>query len=109
MCIFCDIINKQAPAKIRYEDDEILAFDAINPKAKIHILIVPKKHFETLNEIPDTELEIISKMFKVAKKLAIENNIDNGYKLVMNNGKQAGQIIFHIHLHLLGGNNIGNV
>lgn len=108
MCIFCDIINKKSPAKIIYEDDEMLAFPDINPSAPVHILIISKKHIPSVNEIKAEDQAILGKMILVAKKLAKENKVDqSGYRLVINTGKDGGQIIEHLHLHLLGGKKLG--
>ena len=108
MCIFCDIANKKSPAKILYEDDEILAFPDINPSAPVHILIIPKKHIKSANELEAENQVLLGKMILTAKKLAKENKIDqSGYRLVINTGKDGGQIIEHLHLHLLGGKKLG--
>ena len=108
MCIFCDIINKKSPAKILYEDDEIIAFPDINPSAPVHILVIPKKHIKSVNELETKDRAIVGKMILVAKKLAKENKINqSGYRLVINTGKDGGQIIEHLHLHLLGGKKLG--
>ena len=108
MCIFCDIVNKKSSAKIIYEDDEILAFPDINPSAPVHILIIPKKHIKSVNELKTEDQALLGKMILVAKKLAKENKIDQpGYRLTVNVGKDGGQIIEHLHLHLLGGKKLG--
>lgn len=102
MCIFCQIINKEIQSDIIYEDDEIIAFNDINPKARHHILIVPKKHIDTIKDLKEDESDeiLVGKMFLVARNIAKEKNLD-GYQLLFNVGKSAGQIIFHIHLHLM--------
>jgi len=103
-CIFCKIAKKELPAKIRYEDEEIIAFDDTNPKAPVHILIVPKKHIESVNTLIERDAELIGKMVLVAQKLARQTRIDKtGYRLIINTGPNSGQIVDHIHLHLLGG------
>lgn len=103
-CIFCKIIKKEISAKIVYADREILAFEDINPMAPIHIIIIPQKHIEKLSEITEKNTSLIGKMVFVATKIAKEKNIsDNGYRLVFNCNRDAGQTILHIHLHLLGG------
>ncbi len=102
-CIFCKIVQGEVPAKKVYEDEEILAFHDINPQAPVHILIIPKKHIEKIEDINESDAPLIGKLFVVAKKLAKEFNLEDGYRLVINNGKKAGQAVFHIHLHLLGG------
>lgn len=102
MCIFCQIINKEIPAEIVYENDTLIAFKDIYPKAKTHILIVPKKHIETIKDIDENSGDdaLIGKMMLTARDIAKEKNLD-GYQLLFNVGKSAGQIIFHIHLHLM--------
>lgn len=109
-CIFCGIISKQSPAEIEYEDDEIIAFDDVNPKAKVHILVVPKKHISSVTELHDEDAVLIGKMVLVAKQLAVEKGIsEDGYRLVFNAGKHSGQIVDHIHLHLMGGGPLGSM
>lgn len=102
--LFTKIINREIPAEIVYEDNEIIAFNDINPQAPIHVLIVPKKEIKTLNDLEIDDKEIIGKMFLTAKKLAVKLNIDKtGYRTVFNCNEHGGQTVFHIHLHLLGG------
>ena len=102
--LFTKIINREIPAEIVYEDNEIIAFNDINPQAPIHLLIVPKKEIKTLNDLEIDDKEIIGKMFLTAKKLAVKLNIDKtGYRTVFNCNEHGGQTVFHIHLHLLGG------
>ena len=102
--IFSKIINKEIPATIVYEDDEILAFEDVAPKAPIHILIIPKKEISTLNNITEEDAELIGKLVIVAKKIAYDKKIEkDGYRLVMNCNDFGGQTVYHIHLHLLGG------
>lgn len=103
-CIFCKIAKGESPANIRFEDEKIVAFDDINPKAPIHVLIVPKKHVKSINDLPERDTELLGHMIMTAKKLAKELNVSKtGYKLVLNTGKEAGQLVDHLHLHLLGG------
>ena len=105
--IFSKIINKEIPAEIVYEDDELLAFNDINPQAPVHILIIPKKEIKTLNDIESEDKEIMGKMMLLAKDLARENNIDNsGYRTIFNCNDDGGQTVFHIHLHLIGGRSL---
>ncbi len=102
--LFTKIINREIPADIVYEDDQIIAFNDINPQAPVHILIVPKKEIATLNDLEIKDQEILGKMFLTAKKLAVKLNIDKtGYRTVFNCNEHGGQTVFHIHLHLLGG------
>ncbi len=101
-CVFCKIVAKKIPSEIVYEDEDILAFKDIDPKAPVHILIVPKEHIPTLND--SKNFNIFSKIFEVVVKLAKENKIDyDGYRVMVNCNKAAGQLIFHLHFHLLGG------
>ncbi len=103
-CIFCKIINKEVPSKVVYEDERVLAFDDINPKAPIHILLISKEHFGTLNEIPEEKKDILSHLLLKARQIAQEKGIaENGYRIVLNTERDSGQEVFHIHFHLLGG------
>ncbi|MEW6715153.1 MAG: histidine triad nucleotide-binding protein [Nitrospirota bacterium] len=103
-CLFCKIINKQIPAKSVYEDERVVAFNDINPQAPVHILILPKKHISTILEAGQEDNELIGHMFQVANKIAKNNNVaERGFRLVMNCNRDAGQTVFHIHLHILAG------
>ena len=102
MCIFCQIINKELPSTIVYEDDQVLAFNDIDPSADTHILIVPKKHIESIMELEEDDEQLAGHLLTVAHKVAKEKGL-KGYKLQFNVGKDGGQIVFHLHLHLLGG------
>jgi len=103
-CVFCQIAKKAMPAKIEYEDEEVIAFWDINPSAPVHLLIIPKEHISSLNEIKPENQQLLGKMILVAKRLAEQKKIEqDGYRLVVNTGPWAGQIIHHLHLHLLGG------
>ncbi len=103
-CIFCKIINKEIPAKIIYEDDKTLAFEDSNPQAPTHVLIIPKAHIPTLNDLEPKHNELIGHMTQVAKKIATDCSInESGYRIVTNCNAGAGQAVFHIHMHLLGG------
>jgi len=103
-CIFCKIIAGEIPAKIIYEDDKVVAFDDLYPKAPIHKLIIPRKHIATINNIEETDKELIGHMYWVAKKLAADLEIaEDGYRTLMNCNKNGGQEVYHLHLHLLGG------
>ena len=101
-CIFCKIANKDIDSELIYEDDEIIAFNDINPKAKHHILIIPKKHIPKISDLNENEQDeiLVGKMFLVARDIAKEKKLD-GYNLCFNVGESAGQIVFHIHLHLM--------
>ena len=103
-CIFCKIIKGEIPSTNVYKDEFVTAFRDINPAAPTHILIVPNKHIDSVNMlIPDDE-PLIGKMVSIAKQLANKEGIaESGYRLLINTGEEAGQTVFHIHLHLLGG------
>jgi len=105
-CIFCKIIVGEIPAKLIYDCNEVIAFDDINPQAPTHLLIVPKKHFENAGEIAESDAEILAEMFRVAKELAKGRGL-SGYRTVFNTGAEAGQSVFHAHLHLIGGRAFG--
>ena len=103
-CLFCKIINKEIPARIVYEDEHILAFKDINPQAPLHILLIPKEHFASLNALPEDKRHVIGRIFIKAREIASKNGIkDRGYRIVLNTEKDSGQEVFHIHFHLLGG------
>lgn len=103
-CIFCKIISGEIQGDILYRDDEVLAFRDINPVAPTHVLIIPVKHIATIDEIPEKDFSLAGKMLDVARKLAEKEKIkEKGYRLVINNGDDGGQIVKHLHLHLIGG------
>jgi histidine triad (HIT) family protein len=107
-CLFCKIIKKEIPAKIEYEDNEIIAIDDINPKAPIHILIIPKKHISNALDVKGKDAELIGKLVIKASDLAREKGISkSGFRLIFNSGPDSGQEVDHIHLHLLGGKPLG--
>ena len=102
--IFNKIINKEIKADIVFENDKVIAFKDINPAAPIHLLIIPKKNIKTINDIQKNDKELIGELFLAAKKIAKDYNIDkNGYRLIFNCNDDAGQTVFHIHMHLLAG------
>ena len=109
-CIFCLIASGSAPAKKVYEDDKIVAFHDIHSKAPVHVLVIPKKHVATLTEYLPEDADLLGKMMlllpQIAKTLGITAR---GYKVVINTGKEAGQVVFHFHIHLLGGGTIEEV
>lgn len=103
-CLFCKIVAKKVPATIIYEDSDTVAFEDINPQAPVHTLIIPKKHISTALDITDAENALIGHLFQVAGRIASEKGIaDGGFRLVVNTNAGAGQTVFHIHLHLIGG------
>ncbi len=100
-CVFCKIIGKKIPSNFVHEDEKCVAFNDINPKARVHILICPRKHIDSIAHLEEGDEIMIGHLVKVAKELAAKNNC-KGYQLLFNVGKEAGQIIFHVHLHLMG-------
>jgi len=106
-CLFCAINDKTIPATIVYEDDTVLAFRDIAPQAPTHILVIPKKHISTLNDIEKIDEALLGHMVHTAKTLAAEEGLaDNGYRLIMNCNGDSGQTVFHIHLHIVGGHRL---
>ena len=107
-CLFCKLIDKQIPSTVVYEDEHIYAFRDINPQAPTHILVIPKKHVPTTNDLGEEDAELIGKLVLKARDLAREEGIaEKGYRLVMNCNEWAGQTVFHVHLHLLSGRAMG--
>jgi histidine triad (HIT) family protein len=103
-CLFCKIIAGQIPGAIVHQDDTLVAFKDVNPQAPLHVLIVPRKHIPTLNDLEAGDDELVGSMFRRAAALAKENGYDErGYRVVFNTNREAGQTVFHIHLHLLAG------
>ncbi|MCE3238800.1 MAG: HIT-like protein [Gammaproteobacteria bacterium] len=103
-CLFCQIAKGEVSAEIIYQDDSVVAFNDIKPHAPQHILIIPKKHISTLNDLEAEDTQLVGHLIQTAKHLAKENNIaEDGYRLVINCNAGAGQTVFHLHLHLLGG------
>jgi histidine triad (HIT) family protein len=103
-CLFCKIARKEIPADVLYEDRLVLAFSDINPQAPVHVLIIPKAHHETLNDVSAEEQQLLGHMVLVATKMAGEQGLrEKGYRLVANCLASAGQSVFHVHFHLLGG------
>jgi histidine triad (HIT) family protein len=103
-CIFCKIVKGSIPAKKIYEDEDVIAFNDINPSARIHFLIVPKLHIESLASCEEQHIALLGKMLLLAPKLAKEQGL-SGFKTLINTGKDGGQEVFHIHVHVLGGGN----
>jgi histidine triad (HIT) family protein len=104
MCIFCKIIKKEVPSVVVYEDSDILAFKDARPLAPVHVLIIPKKHIESVNDFEDTDIELVGHMVLTAKKIAADFDISpKGYKLLFRVGEWGGQEVNHVHLHLIGG------
>ena len=103
-CLFCKIIDHKIPSKLVHSDEFAVAFEDINPQAPTHILIVPNKHISDIQRMNEEDRELIGHLFFIAQKLAVQLGlVEGGYRLIINNGKDAGQAVFHIHLHLLAG------
>ncbi len=103
-CIFCKISKKEIPSKIVYEDDVAVAFEDLNPQAPVHVLVIPKKHISTPLDIKNEDHALVGYLFSVANKIAKEREIaERGFRLIVNCNREAGQSVFHIHLHMLGG------
>ncbi len=105
-CLFCNIIAGNIPADILYEDDKIMVFKDIYPKADVHLLMIPKVHIETLAHLEQSHHDLIAYMMLKLPQLALEQGLDNGFRTIINTGKGGGQEVFHLHIHLLGGKNL---
>lgn len=101
-CLFCSIIDKEIPSDIIYEDELVIAINDINPQAPVHFLIIPKKHIKSLNQLEDSDLEMVMHIIKTIPKLAKELGLEEGYRVVNNCGDLGGQTVDHIHFHVLG-------
>lgn len=102
-CLFCKIVAGQVPSDVVYEDDDVVAFKDINPQAPVHVLVIPRRHIGAIAELSDEDAALAGKLVVAAKKIAASLGLTDGYRLVFNNGPDAGQLVYHIHLHLLGG------
>lgn len=103
-CIFCQIVEGAIPTKKIYEDEQVIAFDDINPQARVHILVIPKRHVVSLDDTEDTDAALLGKLMVVCAKMARERGLaESGYRVVTNIGREAGQTVLHLHLHVLGG------
>lgn len=103
-CLFCKIVLREIPATLEYEDQDVLAFQDIHPQAPLHILVIPKKHIDRVADLSETDIPIVGKMIFAAKRIIEKKKMtDKGYRLVFNSGVEAGQSVFHVHLHLLSG------
>ena len=106
-CIFCNIAKGNVPSQIEFEDDKIMVFKDINPQAPVHLLLIPKQHFDSLMEVDSEDSDIIAHIYMVAKKIAKQRGFDKyGFRIVMNCGRDGGQTVQHIHFHLLAGRNL---
>lgn len=103
-CIFCKIVRGEMPCSKVYEDDKVLAFNDIDPQAPVHVLVIPKKHYDSILDIKDDEIDIVAHIHKIINKIAKEKGIDKtGFRIVNNCGEDANQVVKHIHYHILGG------
>lgn len=103
-CLFCNIANEKLSTELLYKDQNLVVFKDIKPHAPVHLLIVPKKHIRSVNDLTEEEKPILSEMVMISKKMAMEFGVkDSGYKLLFNVEKGGGQVIFHVHMHLMGG------
>jgi histidine triad (HIT) family protein len=107
-CLFCKIVSGAIPAKIIHQADLVLAFEDIRPQAPHHVLIIPKAHYASLEDVPDGEAGLLAEVLLAARAIARERGIaGGGYRIVLNTGRDSGQEVFHIHFHLLGGRRLG--
>jgi len=106
-CLFCKLASGEIPSKRVYEDDDILAFHDISPQAPVHVLIIPRRHLSSLDDAGDGDAELLGRLLLVARRLAGELGVAGGYRVVNNCGESAGQSVFHVHFHLLGGRPLG--
>ncbi len=105
--IFCKIINGEIPAEVVYQDEDVWVIKDIAPQAPIHFLIIPVKHFTGLDDVAEHDEALLGKLFRVAHDMAKKQNLDKGYRLVVNEGEHGGKLVPHLHIHLLGGKNLG--
>jgi len=102
-CIFCKIIAGEIPSKKLYEDDDVLAFWDISPQAPVHFLVIPKKHIPRPVDVTDKDDRLTGKLLRIGSQIAKENGVEDDYRVIFNNGESAGQVVFHLHMHILGG------
>jgi len=108
-CVFCQIVAGKIPSDTLYQDEEVIAFRDINPLAPTHLLIIPKRHIASLAQLTDDEMPLIGHMARVANQLAREEGVaESGYRLVISSGEQGGQIVPHLHMHLMGGRRLSD-
>ena len=105
-CLFCKISNGEIPANKVYENDDFLAFNYIDPKAPVHILVIPKKHFDNISELSFSDKKLTAGLMSTASKIAELENLTKGFRIVLNTGVDGGQSVFHVHAHLLGGRSL---
>lgn len=103
-CLFCKIVKREIYARVVFENERIIAFEDVNPQAPLHVLLIPKEHFVSLNEVPEEKKDILAELMLQAREIAREKGLsEKGYRIVLNTAKDSGQAVFHIHFHLLGG------
>lgn len=108
-CIFCKIINREISSSIVYEDEKVIAFNDVNPAAPIHILVIPKKHIETLLDVSEEDSSLIAHIYQVINKIAVEKGFaEKGFRVIANCGEDSGQEVKHIHFHVLAGKKLGD-
>ena len=105
-CLFCKIVAGEIPGDMVYEDDKVIAFKDINPKAEVHLLVIPREHIASLNELTPEHDALVAHMMRVIPQLAKSQGLDEGFRTIINTGKGSGQIIFHLHMHLMGGKDL---
>ncbi|MCB1738284.1 MAG: histidine triad nucleotide-binding protein [Gammaproteobacteria bacterium] len=106
-CLFCEVVAGRIPARIVYQDDQVIAFHDINPQAPLHVLIIPREHIATINDLRDEHEALVGRLYLVARRIAHDAGYDErGYRVVMNCNADAGQSVYHIHLHLLAGRHL---
>jgi histidine triad (HIT) family protein len=109
-CIFCKIVRKEIPADVCYEDEYVIAFKDINPVAPVHILVIPKEHIPSLNEVTPENADLFGRMALAVKQVALEAGVaQSGYRAAINNGKDSGQIVYHVHAHVIGGRALNRI
>ncbi|MCG6886749.1 MAG: histidine triad nucleotide-binding protein [Proteobacteria bacterium] len=105
-CLFCKIVAGEIPADTVYEDDKVIVFRDINPKAEVHLLVIPREHIPSLNELSEDQDALLGNMLHLLPQLAKAQGLNDGFRTIINTGKGGGQLIFHLHMHLLGGKNL---
>lgn len=107
-CIFCEIVRGEQPGDLVYEDEHVVAFHDINPQAPVHLLIIPRRHIASFADLGDDDTELLGNLMQVTRKLAEKFGVvETGYRVVTNCGRDGGQVVFHLHFHLVGGKQLG--
>lgn len=106
--VFCKIISGELKSDVVYRDEDVLVIKDIAPQAPVHLLIIPVKHFTGLEDVAEHDQALLGKLFRVAHDMAKQNNLDKGYRLIVNEGQHGGKLVPHLHIHLLGGKNLGS-